>query len=50
MVKLVMTMDPLGAPGINDHDFVAVLGTESTEGLQETAVWGGRYGGTPACS
>ncbi|CAK9007166.1 unnamed protein product [Durusdinium trenchii] len=35
MVKLVMTMDPLGAPGINDHDFVAVLGTESTEGLQE---------------
>ena len=27
-------MDPLGAPGIEGHDFVAVLGSESTPGLQ----------------
>lgn len=34
-LKLVLTMDPLGAPGIKNNDFVAVLGTESTPGLQE---------------
>ena len=28
-------MDPLGAPGIQHHDFVAVLGTETTVGLQQ---------------
>lgn len=29
-----MALDPLGAPGIEGHDFVAVLGSESTPGLQ----------------
>eukprot|EP00434_Breviolum_minutum_P004090 symbB.v1.2.003603.t1/scaffold202.1/size271277/14 len=33
-VKLLMALDPLGAPGIEGHDFVAVLGSESTPGLQ----------------
>eukprot|EP00438_Fugacium_kawagutii_P023858 Skav233772 [mRNA] locus=scaffold780:71015:77172:- [translate_table: standard] len=33
-VKLVFAFDPLGAPGFEGHDFVAVLGTETTVGLQ----------------
>ncbi|CAK9108284.1 unnamed protein product [Durusdinium trenchii] len=33
--RLVIAMDPLGAPGIKHHDFVAVLGTETTPGLQK---------------
>ena len=43
-LRLVLTLDPLGAPGIKNHDFVAVLGTESTPGLQERHVLNG--GGT----
>lgn len=34
-LRLVIAMDPLGAPGIKHHDFVAVLGTETTPGLQK---------------
>ncbi|CAJ1354549.1 unnamed protein product [Effrenium voratum] len=34
-VKLVLALDPLGAPGIKGSDFVALLGTESTPQLRE---------------
>eukprot|EP00442_Polarella_glacialis_P002575 CAMPEP_0115070264 /NCGR_PEP_ID=MMETSP0227-20121206/13016_1 /TAXON_ID=89957 /ORGANISM="Polarella glacialis, Strain CCMP 1383" /LENGTH=558 /DNA_ID=CAMNT_0002456757 /DNA_START=34 /DNA_END=1710 /DNA_ORIENTATION=+ len=47
-LRLLLDADPLGAPGVAGSDFVAVLGTESTPGLQALfeAHWPGFEGAT----